>query len=142
VGTLRVPHELPSAGTVRRRLLTELASRGLPSGLLDDVALVVSELVGNAVRHGSPLPDGGLLVEWQLDGAVLVLEVFDGGGGPEGLARDEGRLPRVPLSAEGGRGLSIVSTVAARWGATGRDGVTCVRAELVVPAAGRSYAQA
>lgn len=140
MGTLRVAHDPAGVGTARRRTLTALASCGLPTPLLDDVALVVSELVGNAVRHGAPVPDGGVLVSWELDGSRLRIEVCDGGGGPRGLLEDEGPRPEAPLSAEGGRGLAIVATIAVRWGRSVRDGLTCVEAELEVPAAGERYA--
>ena len=139
MSSLRVAHEPAGAGVARRRLVTELTSRGLPAPLLDDVALVVSELVGNAVRHGSPLPDGGgVLVTWELTGPVLHLEVCDGGSGPA----DVDAVQHAPLSAEGGRGLAIVATVATRWGTLERDGVTCVQAELPVSAHGEQYATA
>lgn len=143
MGTLRVAHDAASVAVARRRLVTELASRGLPSCLLDDVALVVSELVGNAVRHGAPLPDGGgVLVVWDVAGPYLRLEVCDGGGGPEGVGHDAGDLPTASTSAEGGRGLAIVATLATRWGTSVRGAVTCVQAELPIAQPEQRYATA
>jgi anti-sigma regulatory factor (Ser/Thr protein kinase) len=73
-----------------------------------DAALVVSELFGNAVRHG---PAGGrVLVGYCLwrQGARLV--VCDGGGTGAPRLVHGGELP------EGGRGLHVVDSLAARWG--------------------------
>ena len=73
-----------------------------------DAAVVVSELFSNAVRHG---PAGGrVLVGYCLwrEGARLV--VCDGGG------PGAPRLVRGAELAEGGRGLCVVDSLAARWG--------------------------
>ena len=73
-----------------------------------DAAVVVSELFGNAVRHGPA--DGRVLVGYCLwrEGARLV--VCDGGG--PGMPR----LVQGGELAEGGRGLRVVDALAARWG--------------------------
>jgi Histidine kinase-like ATPase domain len=73
-----------------------------------DAALAVSELFTNAVMHG---PAGGrVLVGYCLwaEGARVV--VCDGGG--SGIPE----LRRGAGLAEGGRGLHVVDSVAARWG--------------------------
>lgn len=133
--TVLLPHAAASVGVARRHMITELICRGVPAPVVDDAALVLSELVGNAVRHGSPLPDGGIEVSWQREGAVVRLEVCDGGGGPAGVAAEGGPRATSSTTAEGGRGLAIVSRLAVTWGRQVRDGVTCVTAELRVPAA-------
>ena len=72
------------------------------------MALVVSELVGNAVRHGRALPGGGLRAHWDVrtSPGVVRLEVEDGGGGP-------GAVPAAaPEAAECGRGLALVGLLA------------------------------
>lgn len=139
VTTLVVPHEASSVREVRHRMCTELLCRGVPGEVVDDAALVVSELVGNAVRHGAPLADGGVQVSWEVTEQGVLLECCDGGGGPPGVLPDAGHRPSSALSAEGGRGLAIVSSVSVRWGTSVRaDGVTCVTAELRVPAVGES----
>lgn len=132
--TVVLPHAAASVGVARRHLITELTCRGVPAPVVDDAALVLSELVGNAVRHGSPLRGGGIEVTWRRDGAVVHLEVCDGGGGPAGVAAEGGPRPTSSTTAEGGRGLAIVSRVAATWGRQVRGGVTCVSAELRIPA--------
>jgi len=75
-----------------------------------DAALVVTELFGNAVMHG---PAGGrVLVGYCLwrEGARLV--VCDGGGPGTPRLVQGGEL------AEGGRGLRVVDSLAARWAAS------------------------
>ncbi|MCU1693109.1 MAG: putative histidine kinaserelated ATPase domain protein [Frankiales bacterium] len=71
-----------------------------------DVLVVVSELVGNAVRHG----DVRVSLDLQLDPDGLVVAVSDGAA----------TLPRQRLDeddqAENGRGLAIVQALAAAWG--------------------------
>ena len=85
-----------------------------------DAALVVTELFGNAVMHG---PAGGrVLVGYCLwrEGARLV--VCDGGGPGTPRLVHGGEL------AEGGRGLRVVDSLAARWGSfrlAGAQAVWC-----------------
>ena len=110
-----VPHSPSSASSVRRELVIDLTAHEVPAEVVDDAALVMSELVGNAVRHGSPLPDGCVRVSWELTDRALHLEVFDGGGAQVGQVSDRGS---VPASAESGRGLTIVGLLSERWGAT------------------------
>jgi anti-sigma regulatory factor (Ser/Thr protein kinase) len=78
---------------------------------MDDAVLLVSELFGNSVRHGgSGLP-----------GQTVMVVVTDGDGVARVEATDRSG-PGVPLprpangDAEGGRGLGLVSALAARWG--------------------------
>ncbi|MER5839728.1 ATP-binding protein [Streptomyces prasinus] len=76
---------------------------------VDDAVLVVSELVGNAVRHTAAGP-GCLTIEINED--QVIVAVHD----PE---QDDGRVhvsesAADPL-AESGRGLWLVQTLARRW---------------------------
>ena len=109
MAALRLPCVLASAPAARHRLADALEADGLPSTVVADACLVFSELVGNAVRHGRALPDGGVQVGWAVADGQLCLEVLDGGG----------RQPtrRDARDADpGGRGLAIVDAVAAEWG--------------------------
>lgn len=75
----------------------------------DDVSVVVSELVTNAVRHSR----GGwvwLEVDSRADG--LLVRVRDGGGGSTVPCFDRG-----PVDGECGRGLEIVKALCAEHGA-------------------------
>src|SRR5438045_9457662 len=88
--SMLVPHAPTSASVVRHRFVDELRGRGLSGLVVDDATLVLSELVGNAVRHGAPLPEGGIRVTWQVGLDVVRLEVADGGSG---LPRSDGAPP-------------------------------------------------
>lgn len=136
---LRVPFRTSSAGLVRRRLVGDLTARGVPADLLDDAALVVSELVGNALRHGAPLPGGGLDAAWEMAPDSVHVEVTDGGEGHD----DERSWTRAgSADDESGRGLAIIGMLSRRWGA-GRTSVgRCVWVDLPLPTVPALYAGA
>lgn len=152
--TMLVPHTGSSAAEVRHALVRELHEHGVPQHVVDDALLVMSELVGNAIRHGEPMAGEAVRASWWVAGGAVHLEVCDGGpglpgevgevrlgarhrrSGPDGsgdagTGPDTGSLP-VPLADEGGRGLPIVDLLSARWGTTapGPSGVVAVYAEL------------
>src|SRR4051812_29397738 len=78
---LELPFEPASAAVARRHVVHVVRSRGVESLVCEDAALVVSELVGNAVRHGRAMRGGRLRVGWRYDGSDLLIEVTDGGDG-------------------------------------------------------------
>ncbi|MEV5414302.1 ATP-binding protein [Thermopolyspora sp. NPDC052614] len=80
----------------------------------DDVVLLVSELVSNAVRHSDSgrRPDGRVTVTLAHVGDVIHVEVLDAGS-PANAPLDPGELD---LDGEGGRGLWLVNEVSAAWG--------------------------
>ena len=125
-----VRHEPTSAGEVRRALADDLVRRGLATEVVDDAALLASELVGNSVRHAYPLPGGVLRVGWEVEDGRVVLRVTDGGGRQAPHVRDAG--PRDVR----GRGLAIVDALAADWGVDRQENgigpVSTVWAELAV----------
>jgi two-component sensor histidine kinase len=119
-----IPHHPRGARIARQRLTTELHNAVHPTLLADAVA-VLAELVGNAVRHASPLPGGVVRVAWRLrpagstaeiDRDTVEVRVTDGG------AAEQPRVRAVPTDAVDGRGLSIVAALADRWGVD-RDGL-------------------
>ena len=112
----------------RRRIGAELSDR-VEAETLADITAIISELVGNAVLHARPLPDGGVRVAWRLGRERIQLRVTDGG------AEELPHVRRVDPDALNGRGLSIVTSLSDRWGVT-RDGLgRCVWVELHCPAA-------
>jgi anti-sigma regulatory factor (Ser/Thr protein kinase) len=105
---------------------------GLPV-LADDAAVIVSELVSNALRHGAegrngPAYDCIELILWRRPGQIICA-VTDPGTGTPVLAHPD------PL-AEAGRGLHVVQALAATWGWTRLGGrKKAVWAALPVPGA-------
>ncbi|GAA4957713.1 MULTISPECIES: ATP-binding protein [Streptomonospora] len=131
-----LPHAASSVTSARRRLCSDLRACGVDNTKVDDAAIVLSELLSNALRHASCLPDpfppGCVEVSWELGDASaggarsgwLEVTVRDGG------AQTLPRLARPSLSGLGGRGLGIVEHIAAKWGTEVDDRVTTVWAVL------------
>ncbi len=105
-----LPHAPASVGQARRTLATDLRAHGVPEPDVCDAALVLSELMSNAVRHARPLPGAQVRVTWTLNGGTLELAVSDGGG------PTRPRSARPSPSSLGGRGLSIVDHLSRDWG--------------------------
>lgn len=125
-----VEHTPSSAAAARRELGSDLTDRGLPAELIQDATLVVSELIGNAVRYGRPLPGNLLRVAWAIEADCLVLKVTDGSSSLAPRFREAG-----PSDVRG-RGLAIVDKLARKWGVdryeNGVGPVSTVWAELSV----------
>lgn len=104
-----LPFRASSVRSVRTRLTGDLSRARVPEQSLEDARMVLSELVGNAVRHAQPLDSGRLLVTWSVERDAVVVSVTDGGSAS---------APRVAHSADdavGGRGMAIVESLARRW---------------------------
>ena len=104
-----LPFAAEGAMIARDRLLSHLRSLSARPDECDDARLVVSELVGNAVRHARPLGDGTVRVSWAIGPHGLDIAVSDGGARSRPERIDSG------ISDLSGRGLSIVETIATRW---------------------------
>ncbi len=116
---VRAPWAASSVSDVRHALVLDLEARGLPEQLVDEAEIVVSELVANAVRHATPLPDGTMRVKWKVRGTIVEIDVTDGGG-----TTTPRPAPRAVWSPAG-RGLRIVRSLAHEWGVVeDRNGVT------------------
>lgn len=105
---VRVRTTLPSSVSTpaaARAFAREALDRGHAAVRIEDVALVVSELVTNAVVHG----DGDITLDVVVAGDAIRVEVED-------------REPELPdqldagADAESGRGLLLVSRIATEWG--------------------------
>jgi len=111
---LMLPFTPASVGEARRRLVSDHIEAGIYSTTPSDAAVVISELISNALRHATPLPGSCLRVAWHLDSDSVRVSVSDGGG----PTRPE--LGEPTQAATGGRGLRIVAKLSRRWG-TGHD---------------------
>jgi anti-sigma regulatory factor (Ser/Thr protein kinase) len=123
---LLLPFAASSVGMARRRLVSDLLAAGIYDPAVCDVALVVSELFSNALRHAAPLPGATIRVAWHLDAESVQVSVSDGGG----QTRPE--LGDPTQSTTGGRGLRIVEKLSSRWGTSADDEGTTVWAEVPV----------
>lgn len=92
--------------------------------LADDVRLVVSELVGNAVLHADPVDGGAIDLTWERTDERIELTVRDGGG----ATRPE-RRNAAPTDVNG-RGLQIVDALTTRWWVESDGDSTVVHAVL------------
>jgi anti-sigma regulatory factor (Ser/Thr protein kinase) len=114
----------PRAATGAREALNRL-EQDVPSDVLEDLRLLVSELVTNSYRHGDAGPGATAILTVDVDPGRIHVDVED---------RGRGFVPPVaglaPRDRASGWGLTIVDRVADRWGVT-RDGCTRVWFELV-----------
>lgn len=144
-----LPGNLLAPAAARRFVaaaLAEWSGLGLPAAvgfserLSDDAAVIVSELVTNAVVHAGTNVELLFRLEEATEDEVsaLVLEVSDhhparavrSDGSENGAGTDSAAAPGEP--AEYGRGLELVATLAERWGITYRTGLKTVWARLPV----------
>ena len=97
--------DAPSRG--RHAVTAVLDEWGCEPGTREDLLLVVSELVTNAVVHGAE----PIRVTMVRASERIRVEVTDGAA----AASPHGN-PRPPADAETGRGLSVVTRLAVAWG--------------------------
>jgi serine phosphatase RsbU (regulator of sigma subunit)/anti-sigma regulatory factor (Ser/Thr protein kinase) len=125
-GRATLPGGPLAPGSARALVQAALAEApGVSPRLVDDALAVVSELVTNAVVHAGTDVD----VDWRLEETgAFVVEVGD---------RHPSRAPRDALGGDGsydtaeyGRGLRLVTTLAESWGVTYRAGAKTVWARL------------
>jgi anti-sigma regulatory factor (Ser/Thr protein kinase) len=138
MSTLWLRHAPGSAAVARRSVLAAFGAAGVAGEPAQDAALIVSELVGNAVRHAAPLPSGRLAVRWSVDRDGYSVSVTDGGIGTPATGSRAGRIAarRTGSQDPTGRGLRIVAALADSWGVAAEDGATTVWARTRMPRAG------
>lgn len=111
----------PLAAPYARRFVTDTIGSWECDDVVDAAEVVVSELVGNAVRHGQRR----FLVSLAREHEAVRIGVTD-------------PSPQVPLirpgsdDAIGGRGMHLVAALSRRWGTRLHDGGKTVWAELVL----------
>lgn len=123
---LDLPFVAESAAIARQRLVEWMHRLETHQDCRDDARLVVSELVGNAIRHARPLADGNMQVSWGAGPTVIDIAVTDGG------ARTSPQRVDAGVSDLAGRGLAIVETLADRWWVESTRSRTTVHALLTL----------
>lgn len=106
-------------GRARRILARALSTWGIDGEPAEVAVLLTSELVTNAIRHGS----GPVRVRAGVDDRRLRVEVDDDAGGTLSPRR------AAPTDVDG-RGLHLVETLSDRWGYRTADGGKRVWFEL------------
>jgi hypothetical protein len=113
--TAKFDAERDAPGQARRMIVAALRQKGYEDTLVQDAALVLTELAANAVLHaGSPFS-----VSVSLEDSMLRIAVGD----------------RMPLAGHGliprqGRGLGLIDAVSTRWGTAVVSGGKIVWAKL------------
>jgi anti-sigma regulatory factor (Ser/Thr protein kinase) len=78
--------------------------------VLDDVRLLLSEVVTNAVRHSGSAGEATIGLSVSVSGGAVRAEVTDQGRGFAPTPRS------APWTETGGWGLHLVDRIATRWG--------------------------
>lgn len=104
VRSYRLPFELAAATAARHQLHDFLTQAGVPARIVNDAALVVSELVTNGVEHGRS-DDDAIHVSWWVEDGTLTLCVRDDG------SEAEPTVTQVDMYAPRGRGLALVESI-------------------------------
>ncbi|WP_367322484.1 SpoIIE family protein phosphatase [Streptomyces sp. HUAS ZL42] len=117
VATWDLPSDPAAVADARAQVARRLADWGLHE-VVFTAELVVSELVTNAIRYGSPPVHLRLIRD-----TALICEVSDG-------SSTAPHMRRARMFDEGGRGLLLVAQFAERWGTRHRAGGKSIWAEI------------
>lgn len=109
LGVLRVSADVGSIRTARGFVTQTLGAYAVGAAVVQDAVLIVSELLTNAVLHGSDSAECDVTVKLIAIATSLRIEVHDASPLTP-VQRPEGE------GAENGRGLVIVDGLADRWG--------------------------
>jgi anti-sigma regulatory factor (Ser/Thr protein kinase) len=109
MGEYKLPHDSVASAEARERVEDELTSV-LDPARLDDLRVMTSELVSNAIHHGAPEPDGSIVLEIEREPGVVRIIVRDGG---RHMDLNE---PSFHTEADGHYGLFVVDSLADQWG--------------------------
>jgi anti-sigma regulatory factor (Ser/Thr protein kinase) len=109
----QMPHRVDSVPAARAFLTQLLHGWDIEQQVIDDASLLTTELMSNAVEHGS----GVLELEIAVQDGLLRVGVHDGSVKPPVMR--EG----TSASLEGGRGIWLVQSIARDWGSdpSGRE---------------------
>ena len=101
----------PNAASRARQLVRDELRGRVPDDVLPDLALLVTELVANGVRHGGAVVGTELQLVLEVRPQALHVEVVNPDGKPVHVG------PRAPdLTGGGGIGLNLVERLSSRWG--------------------------
>jgi anti-sigma regulatory factor (Ser/Thr protein kinase) len=116
---IEVPAGLNAPGEARHRAVDSLRAWGFTEpGWLDTTAIIVSELVTNAVQHGS---GESVPITLVARGRSVLLSVADGSTVVPRSRRPDDR---------GGRGLMLIDALSVRWYVRDEGAGKCVHVEL------------
>ncbi|KUL44620.1 SpoIIE family protein phosphatase [Streptomyces regalis] len=104
VATWDIPADPALVAPIRKQVMEQLDAWNLSEASFT-AELVVSELVTNAIRYGTP----GIRLRLIHDAATLICEVSD-------TSHTAPHLRRAKIFDEGGRGLLLVAQLTQRWG--------------------------
>ncbi|MFJ1709432.1 SpoIIE family protein phosphatase [Kitasatospora sp. NPDC088346] len=120
IASWALPDIAVAAGEARRHARDQLAAWDLDE-LVVTTELVVSELVGNVVRHAK-----GPVQLRLLRSDVLICEVSDG-------SLTTPHIRRASTTDEGGRGLQLIEALSHRWGTRHAATGKCIWTEQLLP---------
>jgi serine/threonine-protein kinase RsbW len=124
---------LPAGATAPSLARATLAAVAHPSReVADDVILLTSEVVTNAIRHSGSAPHGDVIVRVEAGEDAIHVEVLNPG------ASFDPQVPSSPSPSGTGLGLFLVDRLASRWGVE-REGQR-TKVWFDVPASGRAAA--
>jgi anti-sigma regulatory factor (Ser/Thr protein kinase) len=102
---VRVPDRPASVPATRAFLARLLDGWGVADEVIDDASLLTSELLSNAIRHGT----GTVELRVEVEDGLLHVAVHDQG-------HETPVVNHVGPASPGGRGLWIVQSIARDWG--------------------------
>jgi anti-sigma regulatory factor (Ser/Thr protein kinase) len=107
-------HDAASVPRARHVVRMVLDGAGLDEMTTAEIEIVLSEIVGNAIRHARPLVDGEIHVQCEVvpDASPHVEISVTDGGSPGSVVTQR----TAGDSDTGGRGLFIVDGLAHEWG--------------------------
>ncbi|MEV4185010.1 ATP-binding protein [Streptosporangium canum] len=103
----------PYSVSMVRLWVRDLLSGRIADVVLDDVVLLLSEVVTNAVVHSDSgrMPGGSVMVCLGVGGGMVHVEVID-----DGSATSVPFIRAANADSDGGRGLFLVEMMASGWG--------------------------
>ena len=111
-----------AVGPARRAVVRQLEAWGLDDAV-DDMQIVASELITNAIRYGA----NPVEIRLSIHGACIRLEVIDGN-------TSDIPQPRQATDEEStGRGMPLIDALTSDWGVDVHDSDKVVWAELAIP---------